>query len=405
MIRHISAEWEPVRRARMRDRDCKVTGSGNEECGAEASPRRGSAVTRSASGHPRASRSTSRPNFDRKRLWVELGHASLFYFLHRELGLSSGAAFYRKTAAGLIQRFPDIVDPLRDGRLCLTSVVELAKVLTPENRDDVLPRFFHLSKSGAKAVSAALRPNEAAPHRAVVTAVRPTVSATALSAPAARDPILESPFHPGEAPRANPVQPTPPIPASPPRTTVEPLTADLRRFHLTVSRRFMEKLAAARAALSHSHPGASEDEILEAGLDLLLARHAKRKGLVEKPRRDPPPAKPDHVPAHVRRAVWKRDGGRCQWPVQGGGICGSTHQVELDHVTPRGRGGLPTVDNTRCLCKFDNQLAARQAYGDAWMSRFTRGGTAGEPVAVWSASPRRNERGSLEAERARMDGG
>ena len=40
-------------------------------------------------------------DFDRKRLWVELGHASLFYFLHRELGLSSGAAFYRKTAAEL----------------------------------------------------------------------------------------------------------------------------------------------------------------------------------------------------------------------------------------------------------------------------------------------------------------
>src|SRR6266542_4331899 len=275
MIRHISAEWEPVRRARMRDRDCKVTGSGNEECGAEASPRRGSAVTRSASGHPRASRSTSRPNFDRKRLWVELGHASLFYFLHRELGLSSGAAFYRKTAAGLIQRFPEIVDPLRDGRLCLTSVVELAKVLTPENRDDILPRFFHLSKSGAKAVSAALWPNDAAPHRAVVTAVRPTPAAPApaLAAPAARDRILESPFHPDETPHANPVQePIPTVPASPPRTAVEPLTADLRRLYVTVSRRLMEKLAAARAALSHSHPGASEGEILEAGLDLLLER-------------------------------------------------------------------------------------------------------------------------------------
>src|SRR6266568_4678913 len=147
-------------------------------------------------------------DFDQKRLWVELGHASLFYFLHRELGLSSGAAFYRKTAAELIHRFPEIVEPLRDGRLCMTSVVELAKVLTPENRDDVLPRFFHLSKSGAKAVSAALRPNEAAPHRAVVTAVRPTAAALApvLAATAARDPILESPFHPDEAPRANPVQ-------------------------------------------------------------------------------------------------------------------------------------------------------------------------------------------------------
>src|SRR6266542_2914548 len=374
MIRHISAEWEPVRRARMRDRDCKVTGSGNEECGAEASPRRGSAVTRSASGHPRASRSTSRPNFDRKRLWVELGHASLFYFLHRELGLSSGAAFYRKTAAGLIQRFPEIIDPLRDGRLCLTSVVELAKVLTPENRDDVLPRFFHLSKSGAKAVSAALRPAEAAPHRAVVTAVRPTAAAPApgLAAPAARDPILESPFHPDETPRANPVQePTPTVPASPPRTVAEPLTADLRRLHVTVSRRLMEKLAAARAALSHSHPGATEGEILEAGLDLLLERHAKRKGLVEKPLREPPRAKPDHVPAHVKRAVWKRNGGRCQWVVDGGGICGSTHQVELDHVVPRGRGGPPTIENTRCLCRFHNQLAAREVYGDAWMDKFT----------------------------------
>ncbi len=345
-------------------------------------------------------------DFDRKRLWVELGHASLFYFLHRELGLSCGAAFYRKTATGLIQRFPEIVDPLRDGRLCMTSVVELAKVLTPENRDDVLPRFFHLSKSGAKAVSAALRPAEAGPHRAVVTAVRPTAPAPVLAAPAARDPILEIPFHPDEAPRANPVQePAPTVPASPPRTVAEPLTADLRRLHVTVSRRLMEKLAAARAALSHSHPGATEGEILEAGLDLLLERHAKRKGLVEKPLREPPRAKPDHVPAHVKRAVWKRDGGRCQWVVDGGGICGSTHQVELDHVVPRGRGGPPTIENTRCLCRFHNQLAAREVYGDAWMDKFTRGGTAGESVAVWSVSRRGRERVSFEAERARLDGG
>jgi hypothetical protein len=34
-------------------------------------------------------------DFDRRRLWLELGHSSLFYFLHRELGLSKGAAFYR----------------------------------------------------------------------------------------------------------------------------------------------------------------------------------------------------------------------------------------------------------------------------------------------------------------------
>ena len=54
--------------------------------------------------------------FDRERRWLELGYTSCFYFLHRELGLSKGAAFYRKTAAELVQRYPEIVEPLRDGR-------------------------------------------------------------------------------------------------------------------------------------------------------------------------------------------------------------------------------------------------------------------------------------------------
>jgi hypothetical protein len=285
-------------------------------------------------------------DFDRRRLWLDLGHASLFYFLHRELGLSKGAAFYRKTAAELIQRFPEIVEPLRAGRLCLTSVVELSKVLTPENRDEVLPRFFQLSKREAKAVSAALQPLDAAPHRAVVTTVRVPVAAPAsvgasgcvdqqagrteaapsfgafqdgtrpspmCSVPVAHgpgsDPTTSAVVHPDEPRRANSTEPDstarvlPPSPPAPP-PTAEPLTADLSRLHVTVSRRFLEKLEAARAALSHSHPGAGAQEILEAGLDLLIERNAKRKGLVARPRREPPPAKPEHVPAHVKRAVW-----------------------------------------------------------------------------------------------------
>jgi hypothetical protein len=71
--------------------------------------------------------------FDQRRGWAELGHASLWYFLHRDLGLSKGAASHRKVAAGLVQRFPGVEAPLRDGRLCLSSVVELSHVLTAEN--------------------------------------------------------------------------------------------------------------------------------------------------------------------------------------------------------------------------------------------------------------------------------
>jgi hypothetical protein len=333
-------------------------------------------------------------DFDRHRRWVELGHSSLFYYLRRELELSAGAAYLRKTAAELIQRFPEVVVPLREGRLCLSSVGELAKVLTAENRGEVLPRFFHTSKAQAKAVAAELAPRAAPPLRAVLTQVAPRLTAGGLAPPAAATvrshpeagggPSLalgQAAFHPGEmgeAPARSAAASFSPPP--PPRSTTEPLTAELRRLHVTVSKRFLEKLDASRAALSHSHPQADMEAILEAGLDLLLERAANRRGLVKRPRALAPAADvsgsdPRHVPAAVRREVWLRDEGRCRWPTADGAICGSTHRLELDHVVPVARGGRSTVANLRVTCDFHNDLAARAVYGDSWMDRFTGAGS------------------------------
>jgi hypothetical protein len=64
-----------------------------------------------------------------------------------------------------VQKFPEIVEPLRTGKLCITSIVHLAKVLTPENRNEMLPRFFHRSRREAMEVAAAVKPAEAAPRR------------------------------------------------------------------------------------------------------------------------------------------------------------------------------------------------------------------------------------------------
>ncbi len=175
-------------------------------------------------------------------------------------------------------------------------------------------------------------------------------------------------------------EPPRPIPApAPARDSVEPLTAKESRLHLTVSRRFLKKIEAARDALSHSHPGADTEEILEAALDLLLDRDAKRKGLVKKPLPSPrPSSKPGYVPAHVKRAVWARDQGRCQHRTATGEICGSTVRVEIDHhPIPRAAGGPSTVENCRLACDRHNDLAARRFFGDAWMDRFTRNPRAG----------------------------
>ncbi len=47
-------------------------------------------------------------DFDRRRGWEPLGHASLFAFVRAELGLSRSGAFWRLSAARLVQRFPQV---------------------------------------------------------------------------------------------------------------------------------------------------------------------------------------------------------------------------------------------------------------------------------------------------------
>ncbi|ACL64907.1 HNH endonuclease [Anaeromyxobacter dehalogenans 2CP-1] len=322
--------------------------------------------------------------FDRRGLYRERGHTSLFSFLRRELGLSAGAAQYRKTAAELIRRYPAVEGALRDGKLCLSSVCELAKVVTAENCAEILPRFFGLSSRDAAAVAASIRPVENPPRREVVVPIRAALSApvatmaSAAVPPSVRAPELNAPdrvlvFHAHETPAAA-ASPAPhaacaAAPVAKP-SSVDWLDGDSARMHLTVSKAFLKKLDAARDALSHSMPGATREDVLEAALDELLAERARRKGLTARPQKTIRRAKPDHIPAHVRREVWARDGGRCTFVLPSGEACGSTHRLELDHIVPRARGGASTADNLRIRCRGHNLEEARRVLGDGLMDGY-----------------------------------
>ncbi|BDG05147.1 HNH endonuclease [Anaeromyxobacter oryzae] len=320
-------------------------------------------------------------DFDRRRAWMTLGHASLFAYLHRELRLSKAAAQYRKVAAELIQEVPAVGGALGEGRLCLTSIVEAARVVTAQNWETVLPRFFGRSRREAMEVVAELQPQPAPPTRTIVSPVRSAPSEVAAGPAFARPTLaLEvgaagpaaGKCTPGSSSELTDREVDTSAHTRRPAEVV-PLTADLRRFHVTVSDRFLRKLQAAKDALAHTRPGAMEEELLEAGLDLLLEKAAKRKGLVSKPRKTPPPAKADHIPAHVKRAVWERDGGRCQFRLPSGEICGSTHQLEFDHIEPVALGGASTVENVRIACRSHNIISARRVFGDDWMDRYAPG--------------------------------
>jgi 5-methylcytosine-specific restriction endonuclease McrA len=80
-----------------------------------------------------------------------------------------------------------------------------------------------------------------------------------------------------------------------------------------------------------------------------------------------------YIPAHIRRQVWQRDQGLCSYksPTTGK-VCGSKHQLELDHLTPWALGGEHTDNNLALRCRAHNSLNAVKWFGQTHMSRWVQ---------------------------------
>ena len=78
------------------------------------------------------------------------------------------------------------------------------------------------------------------------------------------------------------------------------------------------------------------------------------------------------IPAAARDVVFARDKGRCTYTGGDGQKCGSTHNLEIDHVVPYARGGTNAIANLRLLCERHNKLEAERIYGAGGMRKFRR---------------------------------
>ena len=72
--------------------------------------------------------------------------------------------------------------------------------------------------------------------------------------------------------------------------------------------------------------------------------------------------RPRHIPARVRRAVWRRDGGRCAFVAPNGRRCAERAFLEFHHREPYAIGGEATLANISLRCRAHNVYEAALAF-------------------------------------------
>ena len=302
---------------------------------------------------------------DARRLYLPAGYPSMYAYCLEELRLSEDAAYKRIQAARAARQFPALFPALADGRLHLTAACLLAPHLTPENADELIAEATHQTKSGIELVLAHRFP------RAEALRLDEGISALARLAPAqVAAPVPgQVVTAPGMIPDNSPVLAQVAPPAL--RDKVAPIAPQRFALQVTIASSTHDKLRRAQALLGHSVPSGEIALVLDRALDALIGQLEKRKcASTPRPRRaSRPTAARRTIPAHVRRAVWERDQGRCTFVSSSGRRCAAIRGLEFDHIDPVARGGVATVDRMRLRCRAHNQYEAERAFGADFMQQ------------------------------------
>ena len=287
---------------------------------------------------------------EERRLDLRAACTSMFDFCQRRLGMSEGASFRRITAARLVRRFPALLERIERGELHLSTLVLIRPHLDEQNVEELVAAVAGKTQRQVEELLARLAPKPDVPSAIVELGARSNDAKPTLF---------------GEADAT--------VTPSAPRARIEPLSEARYKVQLTASAELKAKLERACDLMRHRNPSGDLAVVIDAAMDLLLAKLEKeRLGKVKAPRN---PTKPSAtgsgthrghtIPAGVRRAVFERDGEQCTFVDDAGERCPQRGHLELDHVEARALGGTNTASNLRVRCRPHNRLAAEDVFGKA----------------------------------------
>jgi len=277
---------------------------------------------------------------DRRKLYLKLGYPSLFAYCCKALKYSESAAYRRIATARVYRDNPEVYQKLIGGELTLCAVAELAKVISPKNKEELFSKVEGKSKQVVQSVVAEYRAPELGSKRQESVRLKQ---------------IKRSPV---------------PLLKCEALSTEEP---NVKSYTVTIelSEEEMALVQEAQTILSTSKV---KETLLKSARKVvqhhksLRVKREHRATNKEISKESLPPAEVDsdrsrYIPADVRHIVDQRDGGRCSYVAPDGTRCCETKNLEFDHQVPYALGGKSDANNLRLLCRGHNKLAAEQVFG------------------------------------------
>jgi len=289
---------------------------------------------------------------ERRQLHLQEGFSSMFSYCTVKLRYSESAANRRIKAARCLRDYPRVLEMLQSGELSLSTLSLVAGRLNESNCSELLNAAAGKSYQEVEAYLAKSQERTLVRESIKPVVVRkPTVVAKSSDLFANHTKSFCNLI--GGRVETSPAEQL--------KEEVE------ERFEVrfSVSKATRKKIEKVQTLLSNKLKGKCS---LEATLDELLdgfierncpERKAERRVKSDKPI---PSSVSRYIPSELKQRVYQRDKGCCTFVGKNGKRCGSSWQLQLDHIQPFAVGGKTEFENLRLVCAGHNRYLARQYF-------------------------------------------
>ncbi len=283
-----------------------------------------------------------------RRLYADLGYDGMFSFLTKHLTYSESSAYRRLQSARLLKQIPEIAEKLETGSLNLTQLTQVQKCLKIENKN-----LKSTTTSATHTISSFQTTNI---ERAKI-ALQKIEGHNSFQT----EQLLAIEFN-------QPIQTS---------EKAKPQLDESVRIEFTLNKEQYQQLLQAKSLLSHIHPEGKWSDIISTlamkfnqnklGKQQQNSRSASALGsfnqTCSKSQNSNKGAariklRP-HIKTSLRRQLLTSAKHECQYtnPITKK-KCGSTFQLQLDHIHPVALGGAHDINNLRVLCAVHNRMCA-----------------------------------------------